>query len=163
MHTYTRKQGIYGLAMKLICDKGYYKFFPDYVGEVKLWENKNGIRLYPKGEFWTFESLAKIPNYSFVGHLIYGIIPAITNYAGDPVDVLAKNNLTYNVNLATITPKAVVLIQRLNYANGAYLTFPSLPQAFALDKDLNRVTGFEAFIDVKMNIYKIERLFYENI
>jgi hypothetical protein len=149
--------------MRLICNKGFYKFFPDFIGEVKLWENKNGIRLYNRGEYWTFESLAKLPNYSFMGHLLYGIIPATKNYAGDPVDVLAKNGLTYNVNLATITPKAFVIIQRLDYAEGAFLTFPSLPQAFALDKNLNTITGFEAFIDVKLNIYKVERFLYEDI
>lgn len=159
----TPKIQMYGLDMKLICENGFYKFFPSFVGEVKLWENKNGIKLFKVRDFWTFESLASFPNYSFAGQFVFGIIPALVNYAGSPEEVLAKNQLTYNVKLGTITPRAMVVLQRLNYANGAYLTFPNIPQAFALDQDLQPVSGFEAFIDVRLNTYKIERLIYENI
>lgn len=158
----TPKLQKYGLDMKLICENGFYKFFPDFVGEVKLWEKKNGIRLYKVRDFWTFQSLAEFPNYSFAGQFVFGIIPALVNYAGSPEEVLAKNQLTYNVKLGTITPRASAFLQRLNYANGAYLTFPNIPQAYALDKDLQRVSGFEAFVDVRLNTYKIERLIHED-
>lgn len=147
--------------MKLICENGFYKFFPDFVGEIKLWENKNGIRLFKVHDFWTFESLANFPNYSFAGQRVYGLIPAIVNYSGRKEDVLSKNKLTYNIKLGTITPRAMVVLQRLDYAVGAYLTFPSIPQAFALDKDLQQISGFEAFVDVRLNTYKIERFIYE--
>ena len=149
--------------MKLRCNNGFYKFYPDFVGEIKLWENKNGVRLYPREDFWTFKDLAEFPNFSFTGQPLFGLIPAIVNYAGRPEEVLAKNKLTFNVKMGTITPRALVLINRLDYAGGAFLTFPSLPQAFALDDDLQNVSGFEAFVDVRLNMYKIERLFYENI
>ncbi len=67
------------------------------------------------------------------------------------------------MKLGTITPRALVVLQRLDYAKGAYLTFPNIPQAFALDQDLQPVSGFEAFIDVRLNTYKVERFIYENI
>lgn len=114
----TPKLQMYGLGMKLICENGFYKFFPSFVGEIKLWENKNGIRLFKMRDFWTFESLANFPNYSFMGQFVFGIIPALVNYAGSPEEVLAKNKLTYNVKLGTITPRALVVLQRLNYAKG---------------------------------------------
>lgn len=152
----------YGLDMKLICENGFYKFFPDFVGEIKLWENKNGIRLYKMRDFWTFQSLAEFPNYSFAGQFVHGIIPALVNYAGSPEEVLKKNELTYNLKLGTITPRALFFLQRLQYAKGAYLTFPNIPQAYALDQDLQRVSGFEAFVDVRLNTYKIERLIHED-
>lgn len=149
--------------MKLICNNGFYKFFPDFVGEIKLWENKNGVRLYHCEDFWTFQDLAEFPNFSFTGQPLFGLILAIVNFAGKPEEVLAKNKLTFNVKMGTITPRALVLINHLDYAGGAFLTFPSLPQAFALDADLQPVSGFEAFIDVRLNMYKIERFFYEDI
>lgn len=158
----TPKLQKYGLDMKLICENGFYKFFPDFVGEIKLWENKNGIRLYKMRDFWTFQSLAEFPNYSFAGQFVHGIIPALVNYAGSPEEVLKKNELTYNLKLGTITPRALVFLQRLQYAKGAYLTFPNIPQAYALDQDLQRVSGFEAFVDVRLNTYKIERLIHED-
>lgn len=153
---------MYGLRMKLICENGFYKFFPTFVGEILLWERKNGIKLFNAGNWWTFESLKYFPNYSLKGQLLCGIIPAIVNYAGKPEDVLAKNKLTYNVKVGRITPRALVALQRLNYAQGAFLTFPSLPQAFALDQNLQQITGFEAFVDVRLGQYKIERFFYED-
>lgn len=149
--------------MRLICEKGFYKFFPDYIGEVKLWENKNGIKLYESRDFFTFQDLKNFPNYSFKGQKVFNDIKASSNYAGKPEDVLAKNGLTYNIKTATITQRADALIQRLDYVNGAYLTFPSMPQAFALDKDLQPITGFSGFVDVKLGTYKVERLFYEDI
>lgn len=149
--------------MKLICNNGFYKFYPDFVGEIKLFENKNGIKLYRRRDYWTFEALAEFPNYSLKGQLVYGLNPALVNYAGLPEEVMAKNKLTFNVSLATITPRAMVMINRLNYAGGAFFSFPELPQAFALDANLANITGFEAFVDVRLNNYKVERFFYEDI
>ena len=159
----TRKQTMYGLAMKLIIDKGFYKFYPDFVGEVKLWQNKTGIMLYPMRDFWTFEILTKIPNYSFVGHPFINNFKGAVNFAGLPEEVLAKNKLTYNVKMGTISTRAAASLQSLDFAVGAFLTFPIIPQAFALDKDLQPVSGLEAFIDVRLGMYKVERLFYEDI
>lgn len=152
---------MYGWAMKLICKYGFYKFFPDFVGELKLWEAKTGIKLFARDDYFTFAELSVFPNYSFKGQLIFGIIPAISNFAGKPEEVMAKNKLTYNVKLGTITPRAVASIQKLNYSNGAYVTFPTIPQAFALD-NLTEITGFEAFVDVKMMTFKLERFDYED-
>ena len=72
----------------MICENGFYKFFPSFVGEVKLWETKNGTKLFKMRDFWTFESLANFPNYSFMGQFVFGIIPALVNYAGSPEEAL---------------------------------------------------------------------------
>lgn len=149
--------------MRLICENGFYKFFPDYIGEVKLFENKNGIKLYNCRDFFTFEALKNFPNYSLKGQPLIGNISASVNYAGLPEEVLAKNKLTFNLKTATITPRAEAMVQKLDYVSGAYMTFPSMPQAFALDLDLQTITGFSGFMDVKLRTYKIERLFYEDI
>ena len=148
--------------MRLSCEKGFYKFFPFFVGEIKLWQAKNESKLIKVKDYWTFESLANLPNYSFKGHSLAGLT-ATANYAGRPEDVLSKNNLTYNVKLGKITSRDDVKLQRLTYANGAYMTFASLPQAYALDEGLQQVTGFDLFIDVRLNTYKLERFNYEDI
>lgn len=153
---------MYGWAMKLIVKNGYYKFYPSFVGEIKLWENKTGVRLYPCRDFWTFESLVDFPNYSFQGQPIKGF-SGVVNYAGLPEIVMAKNKLTYNVKEGKITQRAKAETQNLDYSAGAYMTFPILPQVFALDSDGEVVTGLEAFVDVRLGTYKVERLFYEDI
>lgn len=149
--------------MKIICKYGFYKFFPDFVGEVLLWENKNDVKLFQREDYFTFESLAKFPNYSFKGQLLTSTIPASANFAGKPEEVMAKNRLTFNIKMDTITPRAIAYLQKLEYATGAFNSFPKLPQAFALDDNRKIITGFEAFCDVRLNYYKVERLFYEDI
>ena len=77
--------------MRLNCDNGYYKFFPAYVGEIMIFEIKNGVKLYPVKDYYTFKALAEFPNYSLKGQPITGGITAVVNYAGTPEEVLAKN------------------------------------------------------------------------
>lgn len=159
----TSKQTKSGWDMKLIIDKGFYKFYPTFVGEVKLWENKTGVRLYPCRDFWTFETLVNFPNYSFKGQPLYGGFSGVVNFAGLPEEVMSKNKLTYNTKKGKITKRADAEIQNLDYATGAYMTFPIIPQCFALDHDKEVVTGLEVYVDVRLGTYKVERLFYEDI
>lgn len=148
--------------MKLRIKNGFYKFFPEYVGEIKLYENKTGLKLYPMRDFWTFQILTLVPNWSFINHPLIGDIKGAVNFAGLPEDVLAKNQLTYNVKTGTITTRAQASLQTLDFATGAFLTFPTLPQAYARDMDKESISGLEAFVDVRLNKYKVERLFYED-
>lgn len=146
--------------MKLICNNGFYKFFPDFVGEIKLWENKNGIRLFRRGDYWTFEQLVYFPEYSIKGFPLWDLYNGEVNLEATPEEIMGKNNLTFDLKKLTITPRADVVLRRLDYSEGAFLTFPELPQAFALDKDAEQIVGFEAFVDVRLNQYRIERFFY---
>lgn len=148
--------------MKLVCENGFYKFFPEWVGELKLLKARTDIELFAREDYFTFAPLVNFPNYSLTGQLLHGVNVAIANYAGRPEEVMDKNKLTYNIKLGIITPRALVNIQQLDYSNGAFVTFPKLPQAYALD-GLRVVKGFNAFIDVKMKTFKLERFEYENI
>lgn len=148
--------------MKLIAKQGYYKFYPEFIGEVKLWENANGVKLYQERDFWTFSQLKELPNYSFIGHRIAGLNIAIVNYAGLPEEVLSKNKLTYCVSLGTIVPRATMVLKQITISQGAYMSCKGLPQLYALS-GLEQIEGFEAFIDVRLNRYKIERFFDEDI
>ncbi len=148
--------------MKLRIESGFYKYFPDYVGEIKLYEQRTGLKLYPMRNFWTFQILTLLPNYSFKNHKLIGEIKGIVNYAGLPEEVLTKNQLTYNVKNGTITDRAEASLQTLDFANGAFLTFPTLPQAYARDADKQQITGLEAFVDARLGMYKVERLVYED-
>lgn len=148
--------------MKIKCENGFYKFFPQNAMELKAFESRYNFKLkYCRG-FWTFPSLADFPDYSFAGHILTGIIPAIINFSGTPEEVFKKNNLTYNLKLEIIMPKASILTY-LDYDLGNYNSSKELPQAFGFDKDGDKITGFEAFVDVGLGLFKIERFFYEGI
>ena len=148
--------------MKIKCESGFYKFLPENQLELQVLQKKYGyVLIYTRG-FWTFKELAELQNYSFTGHHLTGVNFGTTNYAGKPEDVLKKNNLTYNLKLGTITPKVAILTY-LKYDKGAFITTKELPQAFGFDKDGQKISGFEGFLNVALGLFKIERFFYENI
>ena len=146
--------------MKIKCENGFYKFFPQNAMELKAFESRYNYKLKYWRGFWTFPSLVNFPDHSFVGHNLTGIIPAIINFSGRPEEVFKKNNLTYNLKLEIITPKAAILTY-LDYDLGNYMSSKELPQAFGFDKDGDKISGFEAFLDVGLGLFKIERFFYE--
>ena len=148
--------------MKIKCESGFYKFFPENPLEIGAFEKRFGYKLkYTRG-FWTFDELAELQNYSFKGHYLAGLNIGSINFAGTPEEVLKKNNLTYNLKFETIIPKGTILTY-LNYGKGQYMSSKELPQAFGFDKDGNRISGFEGFVNVALGLFKIERFFYENI
>lgn len=146
--------------MKIICENGFYKFFPVNVMELEVYQKLSGYKLYFNGMFWTFKDLLDFPKFSFMGQNV-GLNIAIKNFSGSQEEVLRENALTYNLKLGIITPKAVVL-NYIDYDKGSFMSSRHLPQAFGFDKELTKVSGFEAFVDVGLMVYAIERFFYES-
>lgn len=143
--------------MKIICENGYYKFYPQKTGDLTLY----GQKLVAVKDYYTFPALAELPTYSIKNKLFWGIIPAEKTFCGRPEELLKVNNLTFNLDLNTITPISIVL-NMADYAKGAYNSSPNLIQAYSYD-GLKRINGFTAFLDVKLKIYKYESLEYANI
>lgn len=143
--------------MKIICKNGYYKFYPQKTGDLTLY----GQKLVPLKDYFTFPSLAELPKYSIQNQLFWGIIPAEKTFCGRPEELLKVNNLTFNLDLNTITPTRLVL-NLADYASGAYKSSPNLIQAYSYD-GLKRISGFTAFLDVKLKMYKYESFEYANI
>lgn len=149
--------------MRLICERGFYKFYPEYTGEVKLFQRKFDFSLYPCRDFFTFKELADFPNYSLIGHRIKGTLQiGIVNYSGRPEDVLSENLLTYAPALGQIVNIALANINTISYSeNDAYMTMSQIPQAFARINPLKVASGFSGFANVKNGKVSIERFFTE--
>ena len=146
--------------MKVDCENGFYKFFTDNVGELRIWEDYNGIKLTRCGDFFTFEALAAMPNYSFTGAKL-GEESLIVNYAGDKAQVLKLNNLVYDYTTNKIVNKLKVLTG-VYVDNDLFINTPILPQAGGKN-GFKTLTGFSGFWNANYNMYKIESLKYENI
>ena len=149
--------------MRLLCEKGFYKFYPDYAGEVMLFQEKFGYSLYPCRDFFTFKELADFPDYSFIGHKIKGTLQiGVVNYSGRPEDVLYENKLTYSPALMGLINIGVANISWIDYVeNDAVMTTSEIPQAFSRISALKVASGFSGFINVKNGKISIERFFTE--
>ncbi len=146
--------------MKVDCINGFYKFTPDNVGEMRIWQDYNGIELANCGDFMTFEHLAKMPNYSFINGTIDNN-QLIVNYAGEKSEVLKRNNLVYDWEKDIIVPKNSITAS-LNVDRDIFINAAKLPQAGAIN-GLVRMVGFSGFWNMSYNMYKIERFEYESI
>jgi hypothetical protein len=145
--------------MRIVCENGFYKFFPHYVGDIRRFSNKYGVELVQCEDYFTFKILAELPNYSFAGHPYGGLI-ATVNYAGKREEVMAKNGFTYYQSTQLLAP--TTFVKKMDYSVSNYIVMDSLPQAFNYDVN-GVITGFSLILDIDFMKYKIERWFYADI
>jgi len=147
--------------MRIVCEKGFYKFFPQDVVEVARFERKLGAKLVECEDYFTFTKLAALPNFSFIGQLYSAPLLGLVNYAGKREEVMAKNGYMYSVLTNQIVLK-ITFVKRMNYEVNNYIFLNTLPQAYNFD-EYGIISGFHGFVDVDIMKFKIERFFYENI
>lgn len=145
--------------MRIFCKNGYYKFYPQNIGDLKFFTEVTGFNLKPEKDYYTFDTLANLDNYIFAGWPL-GLSVAIKNYAGDKAELFKNNKVTYNYTLDQIVP-ILTVVGSMRIDEGAFMATPELPQAHKFKGLSNRVTGFNGFYDWQLKVYKIERLFYD--
>lgn len=151
---------IYGWALMIVnCVNGFYKFIPENVGEIHIWEDYNETSLAPVDDFFTFPELAAMPNYSFIGGLYKGN-NLIANYAGEKSEFLKRNNLVFDYANKIFVNKNLIF-DIFDYDDDIFPNTPILPQAGSI-RELNRLMSFWGTWDYKFNIYKFMRFEYES-
>lgn len=146
--------------MRVTCQNGFYKFYPDYIGELKLYTSKQGFNLVAEGDYYTFPSLKALPDYSFIGWPIGNALGKV-NFAGSKWDVMEKNGLVYSPKLGVVDKILNVGTQEV--INGSAITYTlTLPLAGRFI-GLQRIKGFTGFWFMDYNRYQIERFEYESI
>lgn len=135
--------------MKVICERGYYKFFPESPSEIAQFENVFNRVLVPVRDYYTFEKLANLDDYSIEGQEYGGIIAKV-NYAGRVEDVFYENGLKYNIQDDTIETNDKLTIIGEHTDNFVWVV-TGLPQAYGQLRDKTVVTGFQGFVNVIYN------------
>lgn len=148
------------------CINSFYKFIPENVGEVHIWEDYNEMSLTPVDDYFTFQELAEMPDYSFIngifgGNLLLGGNVLKVNYAGEKSEVLRKNDLIFDYKEKEFINKNLIF-ETFDYDEDLYPNTPILPQAGSI-RGLQRLTSFWGTWDYKFNIYKFMRLEYEGL
>jgi len=147
--------------MRVICEKGFYKFFPQNIGEINRFQVKYGKNLVQSDDYFTFPVLANLPNFSFAGQIYSGNILATVNFAGKKEQVMAANGFTFYQPTQDLVLKSSIF-KKMDYSFTNFLLMSNLPQAYCYDEN-GIINGFNGFIDVDFMRFKLERFFYENI
>lgn len=153
---------IYGMEeqMRVECQNGYYKFFPDFIGELKLFTAQQKLHLVAEGDYYTFPALKNMPDYSFIGWKIGNSIGKV-NFAGSKWDVMEKNDLAFNPKLGVVD--RIINAGTQEVINGAEITYTlSLPLVGRFI-GLKQIRGFSGFWFMDFNRYQIERFDYAGI
>lgn len=146
--------------MRIFCENGFYKFFPETALDLPIFERKNKVSLVPFDGAYSFSSMTVYPRFSILGQL-YGSLPALATYAGRYADIFKENGFVYSLALGQVVPKALVALQTVAYTDGAaFLSASQMPQAGALNKKGYPISGFSARCEVEFNLFKIDRFFY---
>lgn len=151
--------------MKIVCEKGFYKFFPTDIAEVRRFGDKYGAPLVQCEDFFTFEILAKLPNYSIKGQPYSGAILALETWAGKREEVMAANHLTYDQSRKSLTLNSSpsLFTKKMIYdIAGNYIVMSNLPQAYFYDNN-GVITGFHGWVNIDHMKFMIERFFYPEI
>lgn len=147
--------------MKIICENGFYKFYPQDAGDLLIW---NGTKetLKPCRGFYTFEKLVDFPNFSLAGQFDFknGLL-WLKNYAGRPEDVMRENSLTYSIAAQMVLP-TIAIISFANFDTGTVTVSSTLPQAYSYD-GIRRIESFVCWWDKKFDIFKMGAIEYANI
>lgn len=145
--------------MRISCESGYYKFYPDSAPAAKTLERVFNIEVVQEKNYYTFQALKDMPAYSIIGKII-GLGICFLNFSnGNKADVLKKNLLTYNLSAKNITSLLVAInVPAVRKSN--YYAFNSIPQAGGI-VDGQPFNSFFGEIDLTLGMVKVERFSYD--
>lgn len=101
--------------MKVKCLHGYFIFEELRAGQVSEFISYLGISLVPKDNYYTFDFIKNIPDYSIEG-VSFLNLSASKTFEGKPWEIFEANNFIYDFNLnqlrliSTVTLQTKVLI-----------------------------------------------------
>ena len=146
--------------MRIVCDYGFYKFFPQKIGEVEVW-NATHKKVVDKSDFFTFEFLADFPDHVWEGRTVSGV-QITKNFAGNWGDVFKSQKIVYNLNKNLIEPiETITDIVQID-DDGLIVTSAVLYQAGA-HTDKGQIIGFSSFWDMNFDYFRVEQVKYASV
>lgn len=146
--------------MKIICNGGYYKFYPAGQNELFLFEDKYRSSLQRVGDYFTFPALAALPDYSIQGQE-FGGNTAIINYADAPDIVFIQNKLNYDTIKHTIVTRTPGQEFDVSPAQ-QNLLYVGIPPCFQQYQG-KTVQGYTGWLNVLAGYTIINEIEFENI
>ncbi len=94
--------------MRVVCRFGHFALYPSDKTEVQRFMRVFGLPLYPQGDYFTFNALVGLPRWSQTA-LVFGTLPAVTNYEGrDAAEVMRENLFVFSLAAGLLVPMASI-------------------------------------------------------
>lgn len=133
--------------MRVVCNHGYFKFYPRRASDISRFVNYFQTTLEQKEDFYTFPFLKDLKNFSLMG-LPYKNLPAVKTFEGTPQDVLKENGFVYHLATKLLVPKtAVTILLSLPPTGFYYLSPTALIQPGTRNPSGNQILSYDAEYD----------------
>jgi hypothetical protein len=147
--------------MKIVCINGYYKFYEDKAGEIAQFNSRFSQDIKHYKDYYTFSTLANLPEYSLKGKLFSGLI-ATKTFFGEPWEILKANNFTYNfstklISYITLTGSFIKPVQLGNYKYTSGLILCGS----ITDTNSTKITGYTCKYDIDSALFKYSEFYYD--
>lgn len=147
--------------MRVICDRGFYRFYPSVPADLFFCQKELGLVLTRRGDFYTFPVLAALETYSIKGQP-YGGVEAAVTYCSSCADVMEANGLVYGLAAGRLVPADGIIGAVSLYADNTGYEFLTLPQAgaYAGERKIKSFAGM--FFGDNTRLVTEEVQFYES-
>ena len=147
--------------MKIVCEHGFYKFYPSSRSEVYDWNTLfPDNKIFHERDYYTFEALLEAPDYSIAGLPFMGIV-ALATVEGRIEDIFRENGFCYDFlidGVSLILSKAIPALGITFSRDCGVASF--LLQAGAVVK-LRPTTGFVCFWNFDNRQFYHSEFFYD--
>lgn len=147
--------------MRVLCDHGFYRFYPDDNGSLARFSHLFAIDLEKERDYYTFSYLKGLKDYSLAGSF-YSTGLATKTFEGYPWEIMRANGLVFNFSTGLLVPKiAIINSEKLIPANQFFLCGSRLLQAGSRDQSANQILSYDSDFDFDINKQRIRWVSYE--
>lgn len=108
--------------MKIDCLNGFFIITEDRVGQVSDFMKWSGLSIVKWGDFYTFEGLEEVPEYTISGAPFLNLV-ATKTYQGKPWELFEQNLVVFNFSTGLLMPIASILQSvKLSTAGNKYIS-----------------------------------------
>ncbi len=126
-------------------------------GQVGHFSYLYDLELSQKGNYWTFDSLLDLPDYSIAGST-YMNAAATKTFAGNPWDVLRENRLVYDFINDILVPIETIAVRVSPDVSGFMIPASGIYMPGAIGDDGKRVTNYIGWYNADQS-----RFFYSGV
>lgn len=131
--------------MRVVCENGYYRFYPKRSSEVFLFCDYFNFALLRKGNYYTFPFLVNAPDHSIITKPYLNLL-ANALYEGNPWEVMGANRFVYNINSQILVPlDSVSTVIELIDTGDCFVPDVTMIQAGSLNRTGRRIKSFDSF------------------
>lgn len=130
--------------MRVRCLHGYFIFDEMRQGQISDFMQYSDLILAPKDNYYTFEELVDVPEYSLIGKNLLNL-PATALFEGKPWEVFEANEFVFDFTIGLLVPiTSIARIIEIKQAGNMFVT-NGLIQPGSLTADGKRVKDYAAW------------------